>query len=834
MVCNFLSRPISLNETGSEMKRSPRRALDACIRKDGVTAHMNTIASPRKDMEIGRAIPRRTTQRLVAGGGCYVDDVSINGELQAAFLRSPHGQASFVINDTASAMAIDGVVRVLTATDLDAVCQPWTCQSAAFPGMVSPEQRPLAKDHALYQGEPVAMVLARSRAIAEDAVERITVDWTERPAVAVLANALDDDAPSSHPDLKSNLAWQTRLRAGEPEQTFANAALVVSERLSFARKTGVPLEARGVLAHFDVASGTLIAHMSHQMPHQMQLHLSELLGLPLVDVRVVCGDVGGGFGIKMHVYPDEIAVCAASRLTGRPIKFIADRIESLASDIHAREHIVEARMALDADGKILGFDIDDLQGLGAYSVFPRSSVTEAMSALRAIGGPYRFDHFRASLRSALQNKVMTGQYRSVGHPIACMVTERLVDIAAKARGEDPLTLRRRNFVRDDEMPWVSPQGARMIDLSHGRCLDKLVGLMDLDGLRASIAAMRANNRLVGLGFASFLEFTATGAAGYGLAGVPVAAVDTVIVTLEPSGEVRAQCSASEIGQGIQQGLAQIIADAVGLPADSVRVFLGDTQAAPHGGGAWSSRGAAITGEAAWGAGRKLREQTIAAAAALLQAEPETLDILAGQVVDAATATVRISLREIAKTATFRGFDFPVGTRPQLTAAFQYGREADPFLPTNGIQASLVEVEADTGLVTVMKHWVVEDCGRVINPLLVDEQIRGGVVQGVGEALFEACRYNADAQLTSGSLADYLLPMASEMPDIIIRHVETPYSGSLLGAKGAGEAGTCGAAAAVLNAVNDALALRGASINTLPITPPAVLQALGVIADEPQP
>jgi aerobic carbon-monoxide dehydrogenase large subunit len=791
-------------------------------------------ASPKnpEHLEIGRAMPRASTRRLVAGRGRYLDDLSLKGELHASFLRSPHAHATFVVGDISGALAIDGVMHVLTASDLDPICNAWTCVSRSFQSMVSPEQRALAKDRVLYQGEPVAIVLARSRAIAEDALEQIVVDWTELPAVASLGTALDPDAPLVHSGINSNLSWQTEMKAGKPDAAFAQASLVVSERLTFARKTGVPLEARGVLANYDPATGALLVHMSHQMPHQMQLHLAELLGLAPVDVRVVCNDVGGAFGIKMHVYQDEIAVCAASKLVGRPVKFVADRIESMISDIHAREHIIEARMALDADGRILGFDVDDIQGLGAYSVFPRSSITEAMSALRAIGGPYRFDSYRASLRSVLQNKVMTGQYRSVGHPIACAITERLIDIAARKRHEDPLELRRRNFVRDDEMPWVSPQGARMIDLSHERCLDGMIELIDLASLRSEIDTMRAERRVVGLGFASFLEFTATGAEGYGRAEIPVASIDTVIVTLEPSGEIRAQCSASEIGQGIQQGLAQIIADAVGTMVENVRVFLGDTAAAPHGGGAWSSRGAAIAGEAAWGAGRKLRVQVVAAAAALLQASPATLDVRAGCVIDVVTGAARIGLDELGRIATFRGFEFPKGTSPQLTATYQYGRETDPFLPTNGIQASLVEIEPDTGIVKVLKHWVVEDCGRVINPLLVDEQIRGGVVQGIGEALLESCRYNEVGQFTSGSLADYLLPMASEMPDIIIRHVETPYSGSVLGAKGAGEAGTCGAAAAVLNAVNDALASFETSISALPITPVAVLRALGVIADEP--
>ena len=792
------------------------------------------IASSSKNsghLEIGRAMPRASTRRLVAGRGRYLDDISLKGELHASFLRSPHAQATFVVRDISAALAIDGVVHVLMASDLDPICRPWTCVSRSFPGMVSLEQRALAKHRALYQGEPIVIVLARSRAIAEDAVEKIFVDWTELPAVASLATALDPDAPLVHSEVKSNLSWQCEMLAGEPDAAFAQASLVVSERLTFARKTGVPLETRGVLASYDPPTGALLVHMSHQMPHQMQLHLADLLSLSPVDVRVVCNDVGGAFGIKMHVYQDEIAVCAASKLVGRPVKFVADRIESLISDIHAREHIIEARMALDDDGKILAFDVNDIQGLGAYSVFPRSSITEAMSALRAIGGPYRFDNYRAALKSVLQNKVMTGQYRSVGHPIACAMTERLIDIAASRRNEDPLALRRRNFVRDDEMPWVSPQGARMIDLSHERCLDKMIELTDLAKLRSQIDLMRAEKRVVGLGFASFLEFTATGAEGYGRAEVPVASIDTVILTLEPSGEIRAQCSASEIGQGIQQGLAQIIADAVGTNVDKVRVFLGDTAAAPHGGGAWSSRGAAITGEAAWGAGQKLSVQIIAAAAALLQASPATLAIKGGYVIDVGNGTARIGLDEVGRIATFRGFDFPTGTSPQLTATYQYGRQTDPFLPTNGIQASLVEIEPDTGIVKVLKHWVVEDCGLVINPLLVDEQIRGGVVQGIGEALFESCRYNEDGQFTSGSLADYLLPMASEMPDITIRHVETPYSGSALGAKGAGEAGTCGAAAAVLNAVNDALAPFETSIKALPVTPVAVLQALGVIAGE---
>lgn len=775
-------------------------------------------------------MPRAATRRLVSGRGRYVDDITLKGELHAAFLRSPYPHAAFKI-DATDAAAIEGVVCVLTSDEIDQVCRSWRCVSHSFPGMVSPEQRPLARDRAVYQGEPVALVIAHSRAVAEDAVERITASWEELPAVASIDQALAPNGPTTHAGLNGNLSWESEIRSGDPERAFADAALVVCERLVFARKTGVPLEPRSVLASYDPSTGSLLVHIAHQMPHQIQMHLADLLGLFLLDVRVICSDVGGAFGIKMHVYPDEIAVCAASKLLGKPVKFIADRIESMLSDVHAREHVVEARMAVDASGCILGFDVEDVQGLGAYSVFPRASIPEAASALRAIGGPYRFEHYRARLRCVLQNKVMIGQYRSVGHPIACAVTERLVELAARARNEDVVAFRQRNFLPPEAMPWKSPAGARMIDLSHAACLERLIELVRLPELRAEIKAERTRGRVVGFGIASFVEFTATGAEGYGRAGVPVAAVDTVVVSLEPSGEIRAQCSACEIGQGVQQGVTQVLADAIGLSPERVRVSLGDTAMVAHGGGAWSSRGAAITGEAAWGAGRKLREALLSVASALLQASIDVLDIRDGRIIERRTGIDRLGLDDIGRAVTFHGYDLPGGLSPQLTASHQYGREADPFLPTNGIQASLIEINADTGIVTVRKHWVVEDCGRIINPLLVDEQIRGGVVQGIGEALYEACRYDEAGQFISGTLADYLVPMAAEMPDIVVGHVETPYSGSIIGAKGAGEAGTCGAPAAILNAVNDALAPHGGRINELPIPPMAVLCALGSLRKE---
>ena len=449
-----------------------------------------------------------------------------------------------------------------------------------------------------------------------------------------------------------------------------------------------------------------------------------------------------------------------------------------------------------------------------------------MSALHAVGAPYRFDHFHARLRCALQNKVPTGQLRAVGHPIGCAVTEHLVDLAARARGEDPLAFRRRNLLTAEAQPWVSPAGGRLFGLSHHECVDRLEALMDLPAIRAEIAASRASGRCLGLGFASLVEFTAPNARSYGPSGAPVAAMDTAVVTLELSGEVSVRASVSEIGQGIRQGLAQVVADTMGVAADRVTVATGDTGSVPHGGGAWASRGAAIGGEAAWQAGMLLRAQVLCAAAALLQAVPDALAIAAGRIVDRATGADRMGLDELARIVTLQAYLLPGGLQPQLSITHAYHREHDVSLPNNGIQAALVEVDCDTGLVRPLRHWVVFDCGRALNPLLVEEQVRGGVVMGLGEALLEACTYDASGQFTGGTLTDYLIPTATDAPDIEVALVQTPYEGSVVGAKGAGEAGACAAPAAILNAVNDALAVRGAAVTAFPITPLAILRALG--------
>jgi carbon-monoxide dehydrogenase large subunit len=549
-------------------------------------------------------------------------------------------------------------------------------------------------------------------------------------------------------------------------------------------------------------------------------------GLPETAVRVVCRDVGGSYGIKIHVYPDEMTTVALSMMLGRPVKFVADRLESFVSDIHARDHRITARMALSKAGEILAIEIDDTTGVGPYSTYPRTSAVEGNQVINLTGSWYRCANYRARLRVAFQNKPPMSQYRAVGHPIACAVTEGLVDQAARALALDPAELRRRNLIADDAYPCTSPAGLRFEALSHHRCLDEMLRMMDYDGLRREQAALRAQGIHRGIGLASFVELTNPSPAFYGVGGAPISAQDGCTLRLDPGGSLTCAISVTEQGQGTETVIAQIAASAVGVPLERVRVVTGDTERTPYGGGTWGSRGAGIGGEAALQTGKALRGQILSLAGAMLQSLPDALDNREGWIVDARTGARRIGLDEIGRAAYFRTDTMPPGVQPELVATRHYVPRAYPFAFTNGVQASWVEVDVETGFVRLLRHWVVEDCGTMVNPLLVDEQIRGGVVQGLGAALFEQCLYDEQGQLRNGTLADYLVPMAGEMPDIAIGHVTTPTTDSELGAKGAGEAGTAGAPAAVMNAINDALAPFGAHVSATPFTPERILRALG--------
>jgi len=705
--------------------------------------------APDTTAYIGQPHRRQNALRHLAGRGRFTTDLVLPRMVHAAFVRSPVARGQILAVDVEQASQAPGVICVLTAADLNPLCTPWVGTLDHFARMASPPQNILAETHVVWAGQPLVMVIASSRAQAEDACELVVVEIEDQEPVVDGAAALAPGADTASPGLASNLCYETVLETADVDAAFAKAACVVDGEFSFGRHTAVTLEPRAVVADFDPSTGQLTVHQGTQTPYQFQDVYARHFGLNEGQVRVIAADVGGSFGMKLHVYHEEMATVAASKMLGRPVRFVADRLESFLSDIHARDHKVRARMAVDANGIITAMEVDDLTQIGAFSAYPRTSAAEGNQVIRLMGGPYRMQDYRGRLSVVFQNKVQTSQYRAVGHPIACAVTEVLVDRVAEALGQDPLDLRGRNVVPDDAYPHTSATGYQFEKLSHQACLARLRQMMGYETLRAEQAMLRKTGTYRGIGIAPFIEITNPGAAFYGVGGARISAQDGAIVKLTPSGDVQCMISVTEQGQGTETIIAQIVGEQLGVSPERVKVITGDTDTTPVGGATWACRGAGIGGES--------------------------------------------------------GF---------------------PFAFTNGVQASHVEVDVETGLVKLLKHWVVEDCGRIINPLLVDEQIRGGVVQGLGAALFEECLYDEAGQLTNGSLAEYLVPMACEMPDIVIGHVETPTLDTILGAKGVGEAGTAAAGAAAMNAVNDALMPFKARLMQTPMTPARILAALG--------
>ena len=786
-------------------------------------------ALDRPNSYIGRSVPRPNLHRLTQGRGQYVSDVTLPRMAHVAFVRSPHAHARIKSIAAAAAKKAPGVIAVVTGAELAKVMTPWVGVLTHLKGLKSAPQSPLAVERACWQGEAVCAVVARSRAQAEDACELVEVAYQELPAVADPETALDAKTYVIHASLGDNLCFERKLDVGAVDKAFASSDAVVETTFMFGRHTGVTTEPRAIVADWNEGEMRLTVYQGTQAPHMMQNLFAKHLGLAEHQVRVLTKDVGGSFGIKVHTYADEMATVALSKLLKRPVKFVADRIESFVTDIHARDHRIKAKIGVKKDGTITAFEIDDLTGIGPYSVYPRTSGIEANQIVNLTGGPYKCPNYRALARVVFQNKNCMCQYRAVGHPIAVAVTEGLVELAAAKIGMDPVELRRKNLIADDAYPTASAAGLKFEALSHHASTDKLVKMMDYASLRAEQTRLRARGIHRGIGFASFIEVTNPSAAFYGVGGAKISAQDGVTMRLDAQGALLCHTGVSEQGQGAEAVIAQVAATAFGVPMERVRVIMGDTDNTPYGGGTWASRAAGIGGEAAWQAGKALRMNVLAAAASILQAKPEALDIRDGIVVDAGTGNERIGLDEVARVCYFRPDTLPPGFQAELMATRHYVPRAWPFAFTNGIQGCYLEVDIETGFVKLLKHWCIEDCGTVINPQLVDEQIRGGVVQGIGAALFEHCLYDERGQLLNGNMADYLVPMAAEMPDIECGHVVSPTADSELGAKGAGEAGTAGAPASVMNAINDALRPLGAApLTDMPFTPGKILRALGKV------
>src|SRR4051812_15343486 len=773
---------------------------------------------------IGQSVPRPNAARLLQGRGAFVDDLRFPRLAHVAFFRSPYAHARIKKLDFSKAIKQAGFIAAFDGPTVAEYCKPWVAVLGHLKGIKSPPQHAIAVERACWQGEAVAAVVAETRSQAEDAVQLIEAEWEELPVVVDMEESLRGKQVI-HSEFSDNVCFARELDTGGVDDAFAAADVVVEDTFHFGRHTGVCLEGRSILADYNAAEHSLVVYHSTQAPHMMQDIFSRHLSIPEANVRVISKDVGGSFGIKVHVYPDEMATAAISVILRRPVKFVADRLESFLSDIHAREHRAKVRLAVKKTGEILAFDLDDLTAIGPYSVYPRTSGIEGNQVVNLTGGPYKHQKYRAKMNVVFTNKNVTCQYRAVGHPIAVALTEAIVDRGAQALKMDPAEFRRKNLIPDDAYPYSFPSGLKFEKLSHHAALDLLLKKMNYEELRAEQSRLRKKKVYRGIGLAAMIEVTNPSPAFYGVGGARISAQDGATLRLEPTGMLTVLCSVTEQGQGTDAILAQIAASAVGVTLDKVKVITGDTGVTPYGGGTWASRGAGIGGEAVLLAGRALRSNILDVASKILSLDKAELDIAGNAIVHKLTTERKLELAELGRIGYFRPDTLPMDFQSELTVTRHYTPREYGFTFTNGIQASYLEVDVDTGFVKLLKHWCVEDAGTLINPMLVDEQIRGGVVQGIGAALFEECLYDEQGQMLNANMADYLVPMAGEMPDIHCAHIETPTRQSQLGAKGVGEAGTAGAPGAVMNAINDALFPLGARVNRMPFTPEKILKAL---------
>jgi len=772
---------------------------------------------------VGSPERRQEDPRLLTGRGRYVDDLVLPRMVHAAIVRSPHAHARIAGLDLEGARRLPGVAAALGGAEVARRCQPYRGILLHYRGMRSGAMLPLAVDRVRYVGEPVAVVAAESGALAADAAEAVRVAYEPLPPVLDAVAALAPEAPVIHPELGDNVIYRTELAGGDPAAAFAEAHRAYRRTFVTARHTGVPIEPRGLLADFDPSTRSLTVWMSTQVPHMMRAVLAELLGLAEHRVRVVAPDVGGSFGIKIHVYQDDLAACALALQLGRPVKFVAGRHESFLSDIHAREQIVDAEAAVAADGALLALRGRITAAVGPYSAYPRSSVVEGGQVLRLLPGPYRVRHYEGALTVVAQTRGITSQYRAVGHPIAAAVTEGLLDVAARDLGVDPAEVRRVNLIRPSELPWTSVTGNVYDSGSYHGALERLLEVAGYAALRREQAAARAEGRAVGIGLACFVELTGPGAQFYGVGGAPIAGQEGATLRLEPSGAVTVLTGLTDQGQGTGTALGQIVADELGVDPDAVAVVSGDTAVVPYGGGTWASRGMPIGGAATLLAARALAARVRRLAAGRLEAAAADLELAGGRVVVRGSPDRSLGLGELARLVHFRSNELGA-VEPSLEVTVHFANPT-PWTFTNGAHLAVVVVDVETGVVRVLRYVAVDDCGRVVNPALVEAQVHGGIAQGIGGALWERSVHDEAGQLVTASLMDYAVPTAARLPAFEVHHLESPAPHIPGGFKGAGEAGTTGAPAAILNAVNDALAPWGATLTEQPLTPERVWRAV---------
>jgi aerobic carbon-monoxide dehydrogenase large subunit len=776
-----------------------------------------THAVARSELGVGARLLRKEDRRHLAGKGQFVSDLKLPGTHEVAFVRSPHAHARIKAID----IPAEFKGWVFTANDLPhlaemrAVPQVEGFRVAGYPA--------LAKDKVRFVGEIVAACVAPTRAQAEDMVTRIIVEYEILPAI-VDPEAVLDSAPSLvHEGWPNNLYIQRVFEGGSVDDARQRAEVVVERRYRMNRQAAVPMEGRAVLACRDHRLDELVVYDSTQVPHIIRLGLSEVLAIEERKIRVVAPDVGGGFGSKARLQPEEVIVSALGARLDHPVRWVEDRTEHFLSSTHARDHAYKITAYADAKGVILGIDAELIVDAGAYALWPNGPFLETGMAARNIPGPYNVRNWRVKSFTVATNKAPIGPYRGVGRPGACFAIERTIDEIARRVGRDPLDVRLDNIVRPSQMPYKTIANLLFDNGDYPGLLRLCAKTIDAAAVRARQGKGEADGRLIGLGFGCYSEQTGHGCGEWVARGSPfIPGFESCRAELMPDGTLVLYVGIMSHGQGLETTLAQVAHEELGIHPAKISVRHGDTGLSPFGNGTIASRSTVMAGGAVAKTSRLLRAKLIQVGAHLLQCPPSEARY-EGAVVHGPRGSVTVE--EIARVAHLRMEALPDGVEPLLTVTGTYQPGIDTGVFSFAAHAAVVAVDVRTGAIELLDYAVAEDCGTVINPMIVEGQVRGGVIQGIGTALYEEIPYNEQGQPLALTLADYLMPTAAEMPEIKVAHMQTPTTFTEYGVKGMGEGGAIAPAAAIANAVRDALGAIGAELNETPLTPRRVLAAI---------
>lgn len=770
---------------------------------------------------VGARVPRVEDPRLLTGRGRYVADITLPDMLHAAFVRSTLAHGKIQSIDTSEATAHPGVHGVWTGADLQ----------TAIPGglqieeMKSTMQPVLAPEYVRFVGEPIAVVVADSRHIAEDAAALVAVDIEPLPAVLDAEAALAG-GDLANEDLSDNVILAREHSHGDADAGFASAAVTVSGRFHTGRAAAVPMETRGCIAQYEWTNQQLTLWSSTQMPHFFRSMVAAFTGMPEHAVEMIAPDVGGGFGQKCHLFPEEIVLPLLARELGRPVKWIEDRVENLMTGTHAKQQLNEMEIAFAEDGRIVGLRQHVVGDGGAYNCFPWTALVEPMAAAGTVTSVYDITDIKTRFEAVLTNKVPIGACRGIGWQPPQIARESLLDQGARKLGLSPFELRKRNVVKPEQFPYTAATGLRFAEGSYLESIEALEGALDYEEFRARQKQERERGRYLGLGISVFNEVTGLGTVAAYQTGFPVTTHDTSTVRMEPSGKVTVFTSLTSQGQGHQTTLGQVAADALGVPLEDVIVRAGDTRQA-YGIGTWGSRAAVIGSGSILRAAEPIRRKLLQTASHMLEVSEDDIVLANGRIEVKGSPDKGLAVGDVAGVIYFASQVRPPGMDPTLESTAAY----DPVLEVmaNGAHAAIVEVDPETGLVTVERFVAVEDCGTMINPTVIEGQLRGGITQALGAALLEEMVYDDEGQLRTTTFMDYLIPTASEAPPVEIIHIETPSKVTAGGVKGMGESAMIAAPAALVNAVNDAVEPLGAYLTDVPLTPDRILSAITAAA-----